>query len=288
MSNKGKVLVFGGIGQLGQCISKVIQNRNSFSYVFLDEIEGNILDLEVLKNLFVRESPDFVVNCAAYTAVDKAEDEPELCEKINSNGAANLARFCAEFKATMIHISTDFVFEGNVPALLKETDAALPINVYGQTKLQGELEIAGHLEAHYILRTSWLYSEFAGNFVKTMLKLGAEREELSVIVDQVGTPTYGVDLAAVILDLIESDHKAAYGTYHYSNDGLCSWYDFAKAIFEISGTKLTVYPIPTSAYPTKARRPAFSVMDKTKIKTTFNLEIPYWRDSLVKCIHAIK
>lgn len=288
MSNKGKVLVFGGIGQLGQCISKVIQDRNSFSYVFLDEIEGNILDLEVLKNLFIKESPDFVVNCAAYTAVDKAEDEPELCEKINSKGAANLARFCAEFKATLIHISTDFVFEGNVPALLKETDVALPINVYGQTKLQGEQEIAGHLEAHYILRTSWLYSEFAGNFVKTMLKLGVEREELSVIVDQVGTPTYGVDLAGVILDLIESDYKAAYGTYHYSNDGLCSWYDFAKAIFEISGTKLIVYPIPTSAYPTKARRPAFSVMDKTKIKTTFNLEIPYWRDSLVKCIHAIK
>ncbi|ALL04507.1 dTDP-4-dehydrorhamnose reductase [Pedobacter sp. PACM 27299] len=286
MSNK-KILVFGGLGQLGQCLSKVTKDRNTASFVFLDEVVGDILDLDKLSLLFQKESPEFVINCAAYTAVDKAEDEPELCEKINSIGAANLARFCAEFKATLIHISTDFVFEGNVPALLKETDAASPINVYGKTKLQGEMEIAKCLEAHYILRTSWLYSEFAGNFVKTMLKLGSEREELSVIVDQVGTPTYGVDLAAVILDLVDSGQKA-YGTYHYSNDGLCSWYDFAKAIFEISGAKLTVYPIPTSAYPTKARRPSFSVMDKTKIKTTFNLEIPYWRASLVKCIHAIK
>ncbi|WP_222943870.1 dTDP-4-dehydrorhamnose reductase [Pedobacter sp. N36a] len=283
-----KILIFGGVGQLGQCLSKVSKERNLSGLVFLDEVEGNILDLEILKALFQKESPDFVINCAAYTAVDKAEDDAELCEKINSTGAANLARFCTESKAVLIHISTDFVFEGNVPALLKETDVASPINVYGKTKLQGELEIAAHLEAHYILRTSWLYSEFAGNFVKTMLKLGAEREELSIIVDQVGTPTYGVDLAGVILDLIDSGQTGAYGTYHYSNDGLCSWYDFTKAIFEISSTKLKIHPIPTSAYPTKARRPSFSVMDKTKIKTTFNLEIPYWRDSLVRCIHAIK
>ncbi|WP_316819946.1 dTDP-4-dehydrorhamnose reductase [Pedobacter gandavensis] len=285
MKIKGKVLVFGGIGQLGQCLSKL---SKGLDFVFLDEIEGNILDMDLLSTLFVAESPDFVVNCAAYTAVDKAEDEYELCEKINSTGAGNLAKICAEFKATLIHISTDFVFEGNIPALLKEADPALPINVYGKTKLQGELEIAKHLDAHYILRTSWLYSEFAGNFLKTMLKLGAEREELSIILDQVGTPTYGVDLAGVILMLIANDDHSAYGTYHYSNEGLCSWYDFAKAIFEISGTAVKVNPIPTSAYPTKARRPAFSVMDKTKIKTTFNLEIPYWRDSLVKCIHAIK
>lgn len=288
MSNKGKVIVFGGIGQLGQCLRKLTTSANLQGFVFLDEFEGNILDLKVLRDLFLRESPEFVINCAAYTAVDKAEDEPELCEKINSTGAGNLARLCAEFQATLVHVSTDFVFEGEVPALLKETDLAQPINVYGKTKLQGELVIASHLEAHYILRTSWLYSEFAGNFVKTMLKLGAEREELSIIVDQVGTPTYGVDLAAVILKLISKEHKTAYGTYHYSNEGLCSWYDFAKAIFEISETEVRVYPIPTSAYPTKARRPAFSVMDKTKIKTAFNLEIPYWRDSLVKCIHAIK
>lgn len=284
-NNKGKVLVFGGIGQLGQCISKLTQDPN---FIFLDEFEGNILDIELLRTLFVAELPEFVVNCAAYTAVDKAEDEAELSEKINSTGAANLAKMCAEFQATLIHISTDFVFEGNVPALLKEEDSAVPINVYGKTKLQGELEIASHLEAHYIIRTSWLYSEFAGNFLKTMLKLGADREELSVIVDQVGTPTYGVDLAGVILTIISAKDKAAYGTYHYSNEGLCSWYDFAKAIFEISATSVKVYPIPSTAYPTKARRPAFSVMDKTKIKTTFNLEIPYWRDSLVKCIHAIK
>ncbi len=285
MNNKGKVLVFGGVGQLGQCLSKLTKDRN---LVFLDEVAGNILDLGILRTLFVGESPEFVVNCAAYTAVDKAEDEPELCEKINSTGAGNLAMLCAEFKATLIHISTDFIFEGNVPMPLIESDVANPVNIYGKTKLQGELEITKQLEAHYILRTSWLYSEFGGNFVKTMLKLAKEREELSVIVDQIGTPTYGIDLAAVILNLISLNNHTAYGTYHYSNEGLCSWYDFAKAIFEISGSELKVYPIPTSAYPTKARRPAFSVMDKTKIKTTFNLEIPYWRDSLIKCIHAIK
>lgn len=287
MSNKRKTLVFGGVGQLGQCLSKLTEDKGLSSFIFLDEVEGNILDLEILRALFVKESPEFVINCAAYTAVDKAEEEQELCGKINCTGAANLARLCAEFQAKMIHVSTDFVFAGNVPFLLKEDDLAQPINVYGKTKLQGELEVAALLEAHYILRTSWLYSEFAGNFVKTMLKLGAERDELSIIVDQVGSPTYAIDLAGAIIDLIDAD-IAAYGTYHYSNEGLTSWYDFAKAIFEISDTTVKVNPIPSSAYPTKALRPAFSVMDKTKIKITFNLEIPYWRDSLVKCIHAIK
>lgn len=287
MSNKGKILVFGGLGQLGQCVSKLTTERGLSSFIFLDEVAGNILDIAVLKALFVKESPAFVVNCAAYTAVDKAEDEPELCESINAVGAANLARLCAEFSVTMIHVSTDFVFEGNVPYLLKETDLAQPINVYGKTKLQGELEVKALLKEHYILRTSWLYSEFAGNFVKTMLKLGAEREELNIIVDQVGTPTYAVDLAAAILAIIAVD-QPAYGTYHYSNEGVTSWYDFAMSIFEISDTSVKVNPIPSSAYPTKASRPAFSVMDKTKIKTTFNLEIPHWRASLVKCIQLIK
>lgn len=287
MSNKSKILVFGGLGQLGQCISKVCQERGVSSVLFLDEVEGNILDLAVLEKLFQDEAPDFVINCAAYTAVDKAEDEPALCEKINKDGAANLARCCNQFKATLIHISTDFVFEGNVPKLLNEEDPAEPINVYGQTKLDGELEIINVLKEHYILRTSWLYSEFAGNFVKTMLKLGSEREELSVITDQVGTPTYAVDLASVILDIIAADQKS-YGTYHYSNEGVTSWYDFAKAIFDLSATQVKLYPIPGSAYPTKATRPAFSVMDKTKIKKTFDLEIPYWRDSLIRCINTIK
>lgn len=281
-----KIIVFGGLGQLGQCIDKVSKEKGYQSILFLDEIKGNILDINLLSGLFSKEKPDFVINCAAYTAVDKAEDDVDLCEQINKNGAGNLARFCAEHNAKLIHVSTDFVFEGNLPKLLNEEDIAQPINVYGKTKLQGELEITKVLAAHYILRTSWLYSEFAGNFVKTMRKLGTDRDELSVIVDQVGTPTYAVDLAGIILDIIESD-KNAYGTYHYSNEGVTSWYDFAKAIFDISEITVKLNPIPGSAYPTKAVRPAFSVMDKAKIKNTFDMEIPYWRDSLVKCIQEL-
>lgn len=285
--NINKILVFGGLGQLGQCIAEVCRERGISSVLFLDEFEGNILNPAILEKLFQEQSPAFVINCAAYTAVDKAEDEPGLSEKINKEGAANLARYCDQFKATLIHISTDFVFEGNIPKLLKEEDPAEPVNVYGKTKLAGELEIMSLLKEHYILRTSWLYSEFAANFVKTMLKLGAEREELSVIADQVGTPTYGMDLAAALLDIIESGNKT-YGTYHYSNEGVASWYDFAKAIFDLSETSVKLNPIPGAAYPTKAVRPAFSVMDKTKIKQTFGVAIPYWRDSLVRCINAIK
>lgn len=281
-----KILVFGGLGQLGQCIDKVSKQRGDQSIVFLDEIEGNILDVNVLSVLFSKERPEFVINCAAYTAVDKAEDELELCERINKDGAGNLAKFCAEYNAKLIHVSTDFVFEGNLPKLLNENDIAQPINVYGKTKLEGELEISKVLKEHYILRTSWLYSEFAGNFVKTMRKLGTDRDELGVIVDQVGTPTYAIDLAGMIMDIVESD-KNVYGIYHYSNEGVTSWYDFAKAIFDISEITVKLNPIPGSAYPTKAVRPAFSVMDKAKIKNTFDMEIPYWRDSLVKCIQEL-
>jgi dTDP-4-dehydrorhamnose reductase len=286
MEKENMIMVLGGFGQLGQCIHKISKEKRIGSILFLDELEGNILDLTVLSNLFNRERPDFVINCAAYTAVDKAEDYFELCEQINKDGAANLAKLCVEFNSTLIHVSTDFVFEGNVPKLLNEEDVAKPINVYGKTKLEGELEISKVLKEHYILRTSWLYSEFANNFVKTMRKLGRVRDELGVIVDQVGTPTYAVDLAEAILDVIESDKKT-YGTYHYSNEGVTSWYDFAKAIFDISEITVKLNPIPGSAYPTKAIRPAFSVMDKTKIKETFGLKIPHWRDSLITCIQEL-
>lgn len=286
MNIDNKILVFGGVGQLGTCIEKVGQERGLNSLLYLDEIQGNILDLDLLHQLFKQESPQFVINCAAYTAVDKAEDDFELCKKINQDGAENLASLCAEYNATLIHVSTDFVFEGDLPKLLKEQDIVNPINVYGKTKLDGELGIARVLEAHYIIRTSWLYSEFGNNFVKTMRKLGTDRDELGVIVDQVGTPTYAIDLACVILDIIAIDNEK-YGTYHYSNEGVTSWYDFAKGIFDISNIEVKLNPIPGSAYPTKAIRPAFSVMDKTKIKTTFGIAIPYWRDSLIKCIEQL-
>lgn len=281
-----KTLVIGAAGQLGQCLKTVAERRGIDNIIFADEKQGNILDPALLENLFATEKPAFVINCAAYTAVDKAEDEVELCKAINETGALNLANACANHGATLIHVSTDFVFEGKDVKLLQEADIASPISVYGQTKLDGELAVANVLNEHFIIRTSWLYSEYANNFVKTMLKLGAERDELGVIADQVGTPTYAIDLANAIFDVIASKSEA-YGTYHYSNEGVTSWYDFAKAIFEISNTSVKLNPIPGSAYPTKARRPAFSVMDKSKIKTTFNLTVPYWRESLVNCIDAI-
>lgn len=273
------ILVLGGTGQLGQCLQKVASDRNIKSITFADEFVGNILDMEVLEKLFTQEKPQFIINCAAYTAVDKAEDEVDLSRKINRDGAENIAKLCFKFDATMLQVSTDFIFEGNVPSLLTETDPAIPISVYGLTKLEGEKAVEAVLEKYYIVRTAWLYSEFAGNFMKTMLRLGTERDSLGIIVDQIGSPTYGVDLAGALLDMIASDKKA-YGIYHYSNEGAISWYDFAQAIFELGDVNVIVNPLKTSEYPTKAARPAFSVMDKTKIKTTFGIKVPYWRDSL--------
>lgn len=282
-----KILVIGAGGQLGQCLKTVAERRGINDIVFPAEQDANILDASGLNDLLTTEQPAFVINCAAYTAVDKAEDEIDLAKAINETGAGYLASACLVNGATLIHVSTDFVFEGNEVKLLKEDDIAKPINIYGVTKLDGEKVVSSKLPAHFIIRTSWLYSEYANNFVKTMLKLGAERDELNIIADQVGTPTYAIDLANAIFDIISSS-SAAYGIYHYSNEGVTSWFDFAKAIFDISETAVKVNPIPGSAYPTKAIRPAFSVMDKSKIKDTFNIEIPYWRDSLVECIKQIK
>ncbi len=282
-----KILVIGAAGQLGQCLKVVSERRNIEGMIFPTEQEANILDGSLLATLFEREKPSYVINCAAYTAVDKAEDEVELAKAINETGAANLAVACKKVGATLVHLSTDFVFEGNEVKLLAEDDLANPISVYGKTKLDGEIAIANILDEHFTVRTSWLYSEYANNFVKTMLKLGADRDELGIIADQVGTPTYAIDLANTIFDIIDSK-STAYGIYHYSNEGVTSWFDFAKAIFDISETSVKVNPIPGSAYPTKATRPPFSVMDKSKIKSTFGLTIPYWRDSLVACIGKIK
>lgn len=282
-----KTIIIGAGGQLGQCIQKIVAERNSADVVFPNEGDANILNTEALQQLFEREKPTVVVNCAAYTAVDKAEDEVELATAVNETGAKNLAVLCHQYGATLVHVSTDFVFEGNEIKLLKEDDITKPINVYGVTKLAGELAIAQEMSKYVIIRTSWLYSEFANNYVKTMLKLGAERDELNIIADQVGTPTYAVDLANVIFDIIGKSEQI-YGIYHFSNEGVTSWYDFAKAIFNLSKTEVSVNPIPTSAYPTKAKRPHFSVMDKSKIKSDYHVKVPYWLDSLASCIEQIK
>lgn len=283
----GNIVVFGASGQLGQCLKKVAALKGITSIIFPTESEANILDADLLNKIFEHYKPTYAINCAAYTAVDKAEDDIELARKINKTGAQNLAIQCKAHGAILVQISTDFVFKGDIPNPLVEDDIAEPISIYGLTKLEGEQDVAAILSQHYIIRTSWLYSEFANNFVKTMLKLGAERDELKIIVDQVGTPTYAIDLAGAILDIINSG-AGNFGIYHYSNEGVTSWYDFAKGIFDISGTQVKTYPIRTSEYPTRATRPAFSVMDKTKIKKTFGLEIPYWRDSLITCVKALE
>jgi dTDP-4-dehydrorhamnose reductase len=281
------IVVFGASGQLGNCLKRVAEEKGITSIYFPLESEANILDKDALNSVFEKYKPAFAVNCAAYTAVDKAEDEVDLARKINKTGAANVAEACKAHHTTFIHTSTDFIFKGDSPHPLVEDDIAEPISVYGLTKLEGEQDVAGIMDEYFILRTSWLYSEFGNNFVKTMLKLGAERDELKIIADQVGTPTYGIDLAGCILDIITSGSKA-YGIYHYSNEGVTSWYDFAKGIFDLSATDVKVLPIRTFEYPTKATRPAYSVMDKSKIKKTFGIEIPYWRDSLAVCIDRLR
>ncbi|UOQ67057.1 dTDP-4-dehydrorhamnose reductase [Hymenobacter volaticus] len=281
-----KIIVFGASGQLGQCLQHVAKERSITDIVFLPEEQADILDTGKLQAVFAQYQPAYCINCAAYTAVDKAEDEVEIARKVNKDGAVNLAQLCGQHGTTLVHISTDFVFAGTGNKPLVETDEATPISVYGLTKLEGEQVIPAHTSQYFILRTSWLYSEFANNFVKTMLKYGREREEMRVIWDQAGTPTYAIDLAGCILTIIESQSQA-YGIYHYSNEGMTSWYDFAKAIFELSNTPVRTVPIRTEEYPTKATRPAYSVMDKTKVKTTLNLAIPHWRDSLKECLSRL-
>jgi len=281
------IIVFGASGQLGHCLKQVVAEQQLQHVFFPGEGEANILDVAALEKLFAEHKPQYCINCAAYTAVDKAEDDRDVALKVNRDGAGNLAKLCQQYQATLVHVSTDFVFEGNTPYPLTEADAAKPINVYGLTKLEGEKAITEQLKAHYIIRTSWLYSEHGNNFVKTMLRLGAEKDELKIIADQIGTPTYAVDLAECILAIIASDEQQ-YGIYHYSNEGVTSWYDFAMGIFDIAGTDIKVLPVRTSEYVTKAVRPTYSVMDKTKIKTTFGVTIPYWRESLELCIKRLQ
>jgi dTDP-4-dehydrorhamnose reductase len=281
------IIVFGASGQLGQCFKEIAVKEGISSIYFPTESEANILDTDALKKVFETYKPSYSINCAAYTAVDKAEDEQEIAFKVNKTGVENLSKLCAEYNSTLIHVSTDFVFKGDQSTPRSEDSIAEPLNVYGKSKLEGEQVVEALLKKYFIVRTGWLYSEYGNNFVKTMLKLGAERDELKVIADQAGTPTYAIDLASCIMHIIKSKSQA-YGIYHYSNEGIASWYDFAKAIFEISNSQVKILPVKTAEYVTKATRPAYSVMDKSKIKKTFNMEIPYWRDSLLTCINRLK
>lgn len=276
------VLVTGGKGQLANCVKDKIQELEDFNFIFVDYDELDITNQKEVSTFFSKQKFEYCINCAAYTAVDKAESEYQNAESVNVIGTRNLTELCRLHQTTLIQISTDFVFDGKQSIPYKEDDSTNPLGVYGLTKLNSEVE-AAKMREHFIIRTSWLYSEHNNNFFKTMLRLGKERGELNVVYDQIGTPTYAGDLASIILKIITTDNKS-YGVYHYSNEGVASWYDFAKAIFEEAKVNIDLYPIETDKYPTPANRPSFSVLNKNKIKTLLDVEVPYWRDSLKKAI----
>lgn len=282
-----KVLITGADGQLGREIAALAADFAGLDFTFVNRAVLDLSNTEAVRTYFSANRFDTIVNAAAYTAVDKAEEEPERAYAINSNAVKVLAEIAKESETQFIHISTDYVFDGKNYKPYSETDQTNPQNVYGRTKLAGEEALfAINPINSVIIRTSWLYSGFGNNFVKTMLRLGSERDELGIIFDQVGTPTYAKDLAAVVLQGIFSSKFEHPGceVYHYSNEGVCSWYDFAKAIFELSNIRCKVNAIETKDYPTPARRPNYSVLNKAKIKTEAGLLVPYWRDSLKECL----
>ena len=287
------VLVTGANGQLGQSLQFIAPNYSEIQFVFCSSTELDITDLNNVQKVFKQFKPQYCINTAAYTAVDKAEIEPEKAHLINVVGVRNLAQICKKNDTTLLHISTDFVFDGNLSPRAQswgysEENIPNPTGVYGQTKLDGERAIQATLDNYFIVRTSWVYSHFGNNFMKTMLRLATERETLSVVNDQIGTPTNAIDLANVLVkiichtELVEVQQSTInkFGIYNFSNEGECSWFDFAKKIVEINHSTINLQPIPTSSFPTPAKRPVFSVLDKTKIKRTFGIQIKNWEDSL--------
>lgn len=280
------ILVTGANGQLGNEMRMVAAEQKQLAYYFTDVAELDICNEQAVEHFVAERAIDCIVNCAAYTNVNKAEEDAVLCDKLNHLAPANLARVAAKYRIGLVHVSTDYVFNGEHHVPYREDDATCPNSVYGTTKLAGEEAIRTiHPEA-VIIRTAWLYSSFGNNFVKTMLRLGKEREELGVVFDQIGTPTYARDLARAIQHIIGSD--VVPGIYHYSNEGVCSWYDFTKAIFDLAGiSTCCLKPLHTDEYPTPAARPHYSVLDKTKIKQTYGVEVPHWIDSLRECMKLI-
>ncbi len=281
-----KILVTGAKGQLGLEINEVAKSLVDYSFDFVDSKSLNISLKPDVVNYFKNNNYDYCINCAAYTAVDKCEDEKGQSELVNYKGVSIIADACKNFNVVLIHISTDFVFDGKKNEAYIEVDKTNPINFYGASKLKGELAVQDQLQKYFIIRTSWLYSIFGNNFVKTMLKLSESRTTLSIIDDQIGTPTYARDLARIILKIIE-DKNSNFGIYHYSNEGLASWYDFAKMIFEYSNIEMNVLPIATEQYPLPAVRPKFSVLNKNKIKKSLNITIPHWTEGLKDCLKKI-
>lgn len=286
MSN---ILITGANGQLGNEMRKLASHTKDNNYFLTDVAELDITNLVAIRKYVKEQNINIIVNCAAYTNVDKAEDDFAMADLINNKAVENLAIACKEANATLIHVSTDYVFQGDKNLPCKEDEPTSPLGVYGKTKLAGEQSIQKVGCNFLIFRTAWLYSAFGNNFVKTMQRLTSEREKLSVVFDQVGTPTYAGDLAAIIFRIIEEKlYKEHNGIYHFSNEGVCSWYDFTKEIAVMSGNKCDIQPCHSNEFPSKVKRPAFSVLDKSKLKKDFNCTVPYWKDSLVKCINELK
>ena len=282
-----RILITGANGQLGNEMRLLAREHTEYDYLFTDVAELDICDEQAVADYVRRHEVDVIVNCAAYTAVDKAEDNEELCDRLNRLAPGYLAKAVAARGGKLVQISTDYVFDGTAHVPYTEDCPTCPDSVYGRTKLGGEREAFAHCPDTMVIRTAWLYSTFGNNYVKTMLRLGRERGTLGVIFDQVGTPTYARDLAAVIFAAIGKGIVP--GVYHFSNEGVCSWYDFTKAIHRLAGiTTCRVSPLHTDEYPTRATRPHYSVLDKTKIKQTYGVEVPYWTDSLEECLRRLE
>lgn len=280
-----KVLVTGAHGQLGSEINFLSSLLETHSFTFYDHQDLDITSAEQVE-AHLSQGYEVLINCAAYTAVDKAESEKEKAFQINGEAVGVLAKACKKYNCKMVHVSTDFIFDGMLARPLMEDDQPNPVSVYGASKLEGEKQLLENNSDSVLIRTSWVYSSFGNNFVKTILRLCKERESLNVIYDQVGTPTYARDLAAFILRVITGDKWVA-GIYNFSNEGVCSWYDFAIAIRDIAGLKTKINPIETYQYPTPAVRPKYSVLNKRKVKETYGIEIAYWRSSLEECMKLL-
>jgi len=293
MNKRPTILVTGSTGQLGQSIQSIRADHLDYEFVFTSRQQIDLSNETSIADFFECNTFDIVINCAAYTAVDKAESEPELANQINHLAVQQLAIIAKKHHTKLIHISTDYVFSGKHCKPYLETDEVAPLNVYGKTKLQGEHAIQDTLKnGAVIIRTGWVYSEYGNNFLKTVLKLGQTHDSLKFICDQIGTPTYAKDLAIDIMNIIQSQVfiRADFKTdiIHYSNEGVCSWYDFAKTILRLRNIQCRISPTETTNYPTPARRPHYSVLDKSKIKRLYDLEILYWKDSLKRCLLVLQ
>jgi dTDP-4-dehydrorhamnose reductase len=281
-----KILVTGANGQLGSELNVLSKNYSQFEWVFTDRKELDLCNLENLVSELSKIQPQYIINCAAHTAVDRAESESELSDVLNHQAVAVMARWSEKNDCKLIHISTDYVFDGTAATALTESAPTGPINVYGQTKLSGELSCQLENPSSIIIRTSWVYSSFGANFVKTMSRLMQERDSLNVVNDQIGSPTYAADLAQAIMTIITHSNWEA-GIYHFSNEGEINWYEFALAIQEIGGFDCVISGIPSSDYPTPAKRPQYSLLDKSKIKKVFGVVVPDYKKSLVRCMELL-